>query len=176
MMRMPNYIRPRVTGASIFFTVALADRKSDLLVREIDRLRDAVRRTRAERPFGIEAWVVLPDHLHCVWTLPAGDRDFAMRWGAIKARFSAGIAPRSRRASHVLRREKGIWQRRFWERHLRNEQDFATHVRYCWLDPVKHGLVGRATDWPHSSVARDVARGIVEHERLGIVPEGRYGE
>jgi REP-associated tyrosine transposase len=95
---MPNYRRPRITGASIFFTVALADRKSDLLVRQIDALRDAVARTRAERPFHIEAWVVLPDHLHCVWRLPGGDADFSVRWGAIKARFSmscrrAGFTP-----------------------------------------------------------------------------------
>ena len=88
---MPNYIRPRVTGARIFFTVTLADRGSDLLVREIGRLREAVRATRAERAFGIDAWVVLPDHLHCVWTLPEGDRDFATRWGAIKARFTRSL-------------------------------------------------------------------------------------
>lgn len=88
---MSRYIRPRVTGARIFFTVALADRRSDLLLREVGRLRESVRVTRAERPFGIDAWVVLPDHLHCVWTLPAGDADFATRWGAIKARFSRGL-------------------------------------------------------------------------------------
>ena len=85
---MPNYRGPRITGASIFFTVALADRNSDLLARQIDALRDAVARTRAERPFQIEAWVVLPDHLHCVWQPPAGDAGFSVRWGAIKARFS----------------------------------------------------------------------------------------
>jgi putative transposase len=85
---MPSYQRPRVPGACVFFTVALADRGSTLLVDEVARLREAVRRTRAERPFGIDAWVVLPDHLHCVWTLPAGDADFSTRMGAIKAQFS----------------------------------------------------------------------------------------
>ena len=88
---MPTYIRPRVAGAAVFFTVALADRRSDLLVRQVDRLRDAVRRVRADRPFGIDAWVVLPDHLHAVWTLPAGDKDFSTRWGAIKAQFSMSV-------------------------------------------------------------------------------------
>ena len=95
---MPDYVRPKVAGARVFFTVALAARGSVVLVEEVDRLRDAVRMTRAERPFGIDAWVVLPDHLHCVWTLPAGDADYSVRWGAIKARFSmscrrAGFTP-----------------------------------------------------------------------------------
>ena len=85
---MPNYLRPEVTGACVFFTVNLAARGSTLLVDEIDRLREAVRITREDRPFGIEAWVVMPDHLHCVWQLPKGDADFSTRWGAIKARFS----------------------------------------------------------------------------------------
>lgn len=173
---MPNYIRPRVTGARVFFTVALADRGSNLLVREVERLRAAVRVTRAERPFGIDAWVVLPDHLHAVWTLPEGDRDFAIRWSAIKARFSAGLQAGRLRQSHVARREKGIWQRRFWERHLRNEADHEAHVRYCWLNPVKHGLVELAVDWPHSSIHRDIARGRVEPEWSSVAPEGEFGE
>ena len=82
---MPNYVRPKSTGATIFFTVALADRGSKLLVREVDLLRHAVANTRASRPFAIDAWVVLPDHLHCIWTPPAGDGDFSTRWGAIKS-------------------------------------------------------------------------------------------
>jgi len=85
---MPRYIRPKTTGATVFFRVALAVRGSALLVREVARLREAVRVARAERPFSVDACVVLPDHLHCVWTLPDGDRDFSTRWGAIKARFS----------------------------------------------------------------------------------------
>ncbi len=97
---MSSYVRPQVTGATVFFTVALAQRGSDLLVREVAELREAVRATRAERPFVIDAWVVLPDHLHAVWTLPAGDRDFGVRWGAIKARFVRAV------------REKGAVKRR----------------------------------------------------------------
>jgi putative transposase len=165
---MPNYRRPRVPGATIFFTVALAERGSRLLVEEITRLRAAVAATRTERPFAIDAWVVLPDHMHCVWTLPSGDRDFSRRWGAIKARFSGsmrragftppppvgvrsgGVYPASRRKGEV-----GLWQPRFWEHHIRDEADYAMHLRYCWLNPVKHGLVERAADWPYSSVHRD---------------------
>ena len=91
---MSLYIRPKVTGATVFFTVALADRQSDLLVREIDLLRAAVGETKAARPFDILAWVVLPDHLHCIWRLPAGDRDFSTRWGAIKSRFARAVKSR----------------------------------------------------------------------------------
>ena len=170
---MSNYRRPRVPGACIFFTVALADRGADLLTRELDRLREAVRETRTERWFGIEAWVVLPDHLHCIWTMPGDDTDYSTRWGAIKARFTrklrrAGFTPpprlpvvRSGRYAgvnpglRVGKGERAIWQRRFWEHHIRDEADFAAHLRYCWMNPVKHGLVERPEDWPHSSVHRD---------------------
>lgn len=152
---MSRYIRPSIPGASVFFTVTLADRTSDTLVREVVALRNAVRLTRTERPFRIDAWVVLPDHLHCVWTLPEGDTDFSTRWSIIKARFSKAMPPGPRRESHAKRREHGLWQRRFWERHLRDEADFTAHVRYCWINPVKHGLVADPADWPYSSYHRD---------------------
>ncbi|MEL7026964.1 MAG: transposase [Pseudomonadota bacterium] len=125
------------------------------MVDEIERLSDAVRLTRAEQPFGIDAWVVLPDHLHCVWTLPAGDRDFSTRWRLIKSRFSRGLPMGRRRASHIARDERGVWQRRFWEHHTRDEADYAAHLRYCWTNPVKHGFVERPEDWPYSSVHSD---------------------
>ena len=175
-LAMPNYIRPKVTGSTVFFTVALARRGDDLLVREVERLRAVVRMTMQERAFVVEAWVVLPDHLHAVWTLPEGDRDYSTRWGAIKARFSMGMDAGRLRSSHVVRREKGIWQRRFWEHHIRDEADFDAHVRYCWGNPVKHGLVGRAVDWPHSSIHRDIRLGRVEPEWAGESEEGEFGE
>ncbi|MFN3208368.1 MAG: REP-associated tyrosine transposase [Roseovarius sp.] len=174
---MSNYLRPRVFGATVFFTVNLADRGSRLLVDEIERLRAAVRRTRAERPFHIDAWVVLPDHLHAVWTLPEGDADYSTRWGAIKARFSmdlrrAGFTPPRRRpvvrsgryagVNPGIRKEKGevaIWQRRFWEHHVRDEAEHAALVRYCWMNPVKHGFVEEPEEWAYSSVHRDRADG-----------------
>ncbi|WP_299651759.1 transposase [uncultured Tateyamaria sp.] len=175
---MPNYRRPKITGASIFFTVALAQRGGTLLVDEVDALRDAVRVTRAERPFHIDACVVLPDHLHCVWTLPVGDRDFSTRWAAIKARFTrtirdygrvgfqpthakrlghaVGWNPTLRRTeSKIAKGDAGVWQRRFWEHHIRDDADYLAHVRYCWMNPVKHGLVERPEDWAYSSVHRD---------------------
>ena len=172
-----RYIRPSQPGACIFFTVTLAERGSDLLVREIARLREAVRITRAERPFAIDAWVVLPDHLHCVWTLPEGDADFSTRWRLIKGRFAAGLVASARRPpSKVAKAEKGIWQRRYWEHHIRDAQGYANHVRYCWINPVKHGFVARAVEWPYSSIHRDIARGGVEPEWSGAVPEGAFGE
>ena len=152
---MSAYIRPKVPGASVFFTVALTDRGSDILVREIEALRQAVRATRHERPFRIDAWVVLPDHMHAVWTLPEGDGDFSKRWSVIKARFSRAMPHTPRRRSHTERREHGLWQRRFWEHHIRDDADWANHVNYCWINPVKHGLVERPEDWPYSSYHRD---------------------
>ena len=186
---MPNYLRPHVTGGRVFFTLALALRGSDLLVREVDRLRDAVRLTRAERPFAILAWVVLPDHLHAVWQMPDGDRDYSVRWGAIKARFSmdmrrAGFTPPppvgrvNGGVNPALRRkgEVGLWQPRFWEHHIRDEPDLEAHIRYCWGNPVKHGLVERAVDWPYSSIHRDIQEGRVEPEWAGEIADGAFGE
>lgn len=163
---MSHYIRPRVSGATIFFTACLHQRGSHLLTAQIGLLRDAVRVTRQDRPFEIVAMVVLPDHLHCIWRLPAGDRDFGRRWGAIKGRFStairrAGLGPPVAEilpgggVNPALRKgQVGIWQKRFWEHHIRCEGDLADHVRYCHVDPVQHGLVARPEAWPYSSVHR----------------------
>ena len=153
---MSNYRRPKTSGALIFFTVAIADRQGDLLVRHVDLLRHAVKTTLTERPFGIEAWVVLPDHIHCIWQMPEGDRDFGTRWRLIKSRFSRELPKGQLRPSHIARHERGIWQRRYWEHHIRDEADFAAHLRYCWVNPVKHGLAVRPEDWPYSSVHWDV--------------------
>lgn len=157
---MPNYLRPRIPGASIFFTVNLAARGSDTLTENIGLLRAALAQTLAERPFTIDAWVVLPDHMHAVWTLPAGDDDYATRWRLIKARFSRALPFDLRGPSHVARRERGLWQRRFWEHHLRNASERDRHISYCWNNPVRHGLVGDPFDWPHSSIHRDMARSL----------------
>jgi putative transposase len=173
---MARYLRPKVTGPQIFFTLALEQRGEDRLLRHIDDLRDAVRMTQNSRPFRIDAMVVLPDHLHAIWTLPPQDRDFATRWGSIKALFSMRQEAGAQRASHLKRREKAIWQRRFWEHHIRDECDLAAHMGYCWANPVKHGLVARAVDWPFSSIHREIKRGKVDPSWSGIVPSGDYGE
>lgn len=128
-----------------------------MLIDRITDLREAVRTTRAERPFQIDAWVVLPDHMHCIWTLPNKDGDYSTRWRLIKSRFSRAQPVGMRRASHIKRDERGIWQRRFWEHHIRDEADYRAHVEYCWFNPVKHGYVDRPEDWPFSSYIRDAA-------------------
>ncbi len=164
---MPDYRRPSAHGFHIFFTGALANRGSRALVDHIDVLRAALRQTRLERAFTIDAWVVLPDHLHCVWTLPAGDADYPTRWRLIKTRFSRELPAGPLRPSHIQRGERGIWQRRYWEHHIRDEADLAAHIRYCWINPVKHGIVQRPEDWPYSSVHRDIAMGRYDPSSAG---------
>ncbi|MBS0567562.1 MAG: transposase [Proteobacteria bacterium] len=159
---MPNYRRAWQPGGTWFFTVNLLRRHgNDLLVRHIDLLRRAIAKVRVRHPFTIHGWVVLPDHLHCVISLPAGDSDFATRWRLIKLEFSKGIArtePRS--ATRIRRGERGIWQRRYWEHLIRDEADFAAHVDYVHINPVKHGHVTRVADWPFSTFHRLVAAGV----------------
>jgi putative transposase len=157
---VPNYRRNYIAGATYFFTVNLEDRHSDLLVRDIASLRAAVAQTRARHPFTIHAWVVMPDHMHAIWTLPAGDADFSNRWACIKRAFSSRLPPNEARSESRLRQgERGIWQRRFWEHTIRDARDFAAHIDYVHFNPVKHGLVQCPLDWPYSSFHRCVARG-----------------
>ena len=159
---MPDYRHYRLPGGTYFFTVNLLQRyPNDLLVRHIDILRSEVRAVREKRPFVIDAWVVLPDHLHCVWTLPLGCDDFANRWRLIKQGFSKALPITERRSAvRMARGERGIWQRRFWEHAIRNETDYAAHIDYCHINPFKHGYVQRVADWPYSTFHRDVERGI----------------
>lgn len=163
---MPDYRRYRVPGGCYFFTANLLERQgNDLLVREIDRLRAAVRVVRGVRPFRIDGWVVLPDHMHCIWTLPVGDDDFTTRWRAIKALFSRGLPHHERRSQ--VRGERGIWQRRFWEHALRDERDYAAHLDYLHFNPVKHGHVHRVRDWPYSTFLRLVEKGLYPADWAG---------
>jgi putative transposase len=159
---MPDYRRLRIPGGTYFFTVNLLERyPNDLLVRHVDELRNAVRRVRRRHPFHIDAWVVLPDHLHTVWTLPPGDDDYANRWRAIKQHFSRALADTERRSDVRWRRhERGIWQRRFWEHAVRDDADFAAHIDYVHINPLKHGYVERVRDWPFSTFHRYVRSGI----------------
>jgi putative transposase len=158
---VPGYRRNLVPGGTFFFTVNLLDRRSDLLVSRIDALRDAVRRVRRRMPFRIDAWVVLPDHMHAIWTLPADDADFPGRWRAIKTAFSKALpAGEWRSPVMVGRGERGIWQRRYWEHTIRDPRDFAVHMDYTHFNPVKHGLAMHPADWPHSSFPRCVASGL----------------
>lgn len=175
--RMTAYRRARRPGGSYFFTLALADRQATTLTDRIDDLRGAFATTLAERPFRCDAMVVLPDHLHAVWTLPDGDSDYSTRWRLIKARFSRAVRPSARRsASKLAKRERGLWQRRFWEHLIRDDEDMNLHVRYCWGNPVTHGYVARPSDWPYSSLHRDVRRGQVDDAWVASAIEGDFGE
>lgn len=165
---MPNYRRNRLPGGTYFFTVNLLERKSDLLVAHINELRAAVRKTRQLQPFHIDAWVVLPDHLHCIWTLPAGDDDYSSRWRLIKKTFSKSI-PKTEYRSEVRmkRHERGIWQRRFWEHTIANDADYAAHMDYIHYNPVKHGWVSAVREWPYSTFHSMVLREIYPQDWAG---------
>ena len=158
---MPRYVRAYVPGGTFFFTVALLERNRHLLVEHIDLLRRSFLQVRRLRPFHIDAIVVLPDHLHCVWTLPPGDADFSTRWRRIKGLFAQGI-PSGERLSERrrLKSERGIWQRRFWEHAVRDENDLRRHIDYIHFNPVKHGHAQYVADWPHSTFHRYVREGI----------------
>ena len=175
---MVHYRRQRIAGARVFFTHVAHDRDARLLYEHIDLLRGAYTAVSARWPFATRAIVVLPDHLHCIWQLPEHDADSAGRWRLIKARFSAAL--RLRGVNVGTRRAGGccVWQRRYWEHTLRNDDDLRTHVDYIHVNPLKHGLVQRVRDWPHSSFHRAVARGELADDWGGEIapPQGRYGE
>jgi putative transposase len=156
------YKRVLLSGQSYFFTVNLADRQSNLLVENIQHLRQVFGEIKRNHPFIIEAMVVLPEHLHCIWTLPQGDYDDAKRWALIKARFSF-TTPRSELISRARqsKRERSLWQRRFWQHRIDNNCDMEHHINYIHSNPVKHGYVLKASDWPYSSIHKYIRKGIL---------------
>jgi putative transposase len=161
---MPNYRRANVKGGTYFFTVNTFQRLPILTEAPVRAaLREAIEKTRMAHPFDIDAWVLLPDHLHCIWTLPEGDADFSMRWSKIKRHVSQQcsdmIGSQRISDSRSKRHESGIWQRRFWEHQIRDDNDFARHVDYIHWNPVKHGLAARACEWPYSTFHRFVRSG-----------------
>ena len=131
-----------------------------LLTDRFDVLRDAFNAVRARYPYRTDALVVLPDHLHCLWTLPPGYTDFSTRWALIKAQFSRAVEKGERRSSsRIARGERGVWQRRFWEHLIRDQDDFNRHADYIHWNPVKHGWAQRVADWPLSTFHDYVKRG-----------------
>jgi putative transposase len=174
-----HYRRAKIAGATYFFTVNLADRNAALLTSNIEALRESMRYVQARHPFESIAIAVLPEHLHAIWTLPPQDSDFATRWALIKATFSRKL-PRiepistSRRAKG----ERGIWQRRYWEHLIRDDCDLARHVDYVHFNPVKHGHVRQAVQWPYSSIHRYIREGLLASDWAGCIETdaGAYGE
>ncbi|GGP25691.1 REP-associated tyrosine transposase [Silvimonas amylolytica] len=176
---MSRYRRSFVDGGSYFFTVALTNRKENLLIWHIDQLRSAIQTVRRTHPFLIDAWVVLPEHMHCIWTLPEGNADYPFRWRLIKLLFSRALPYTEFVTSTAQARgEQGIWQRRYWEHTIRDEEDFARHVAYIHFNPVKHGYVRRVVNWPYSTFHRYVASGLLPEDWAGEGGEidGMFGE
>jgi putative transposase len=175
---MVGYRRNSIPGGTFFFTVVLEDRRSSLLVEKITALRHAFRVTRTERPFKVDAIVILPDHLHAIMSLPEGDSDFSGRWRKIKSLFTRQVVVDGLTAKRNRRGEYSLWQRRFWEHTIRGETDFARHVDYIHFNPIKHGLVERVSDWPYSSFHRYVRTGVLPEDWAGTVEaaSGAFGE
>jgi putative transposase len=176
-----RYRRADAAGGTYFFTVNLADRQSDLLVRQWNDLREVIFEVRQAHPFSIIAMVVLPDHLHAIWRLPEEDADFPLRWSLIKSGFSRRQAAGERiRPSRKAKRERGIWQPRYWEHQIRDDADLERHVDSIHFNPVKHNSVAHAADWLYSTLRRDIERGRVGPdwggERGGKEEEEGYGE
>ena len=142
-----QYRRANIPGGTYFFTVNLAERNKKLLTEEIKLLRTSMNKVKHSHPFRLDAMVVLPDHLHAIWTLPPDDRDYSTRWMLIKSNFSRGLIKQERiNQSRKTRGERGIWQRRYWEHLIRDERDLNRHIDYIHYNPVKHGYVKCAAD------------------------------
>ena len=162
---MSRYRRANEAGATYFFTVVTYRRQAILCDEPIRTiLRHAIKQVQDVRPFIIDAWVLLPDHLHCIWTLPESDSDFAIRWSMIKRKVSLACASQYKREEWITpskrkHRESTIWQRRYWEHQIRDDGDFMRHVDYIHYNPVKHGHCERAALWPYSIFFRYVKQG-----------------
>ncbi|MCD6527709.1 MAG: transposase [Desulfuromonas sp.] len=158
-----EYRRSHTPGGSFFFTLVTENRRPIFASKEaVAVLREAMRHVKNSRPFDINAAVIFPDHIHCIWTLPPDDADFSTRWRLIKTWFTKHCDPSLRDNPNRVRTAKGgqsIWQQRYWEHQLRDEQDFIRHVEYIHFNPVKHGLVASVNEWPYSSFHRYVDEG-----------------
>ena len=155
-----QYRRSDIKGASYFFSVNLNNRKTRLLVDYIEALRSSIIHVKQRHPFTIDAIVVMPEHLHAVFTLPHNDNNYAMRWMLIKSVFSRKIPKKETISpSRASKRERGIWQRRYWEHLIRDEHDYQSHIDYIHYNPVKHGHASSPVDWPYSSIHQYIKNG-----------------
>ncbi len=169
-----RYRRARVAGGSYFFTLVTFSRAKILCEPEnIDLLRRAFKYVMERHPFTIDAHVILPDHLHFLWTLPDGDADFSTRWRLIKSYFTKNCHTKyknNRSRVRKTKKEQTIWQRRFWEHMIRDDRDFTNHVEYIHHNPVKHGLTKSPRDWQHSSFHRYVRDGLYDADWAATEP------
>ncbi|MGQ3888238.1 REP-associated tyrosine transposase [Legionella sp. CNM-1927-20] len=173
---MVHYRRDTTPGGTYFFTIALRNRKSKLLTCHINLLGDAFRHVKGKYPFHVEAIVVLPDHMHAVWSLPDEDVNYSLRWHQIKSYFTKGLIKSGFTIKPDKRGEYHLWQRRFWEHRIRNESDLQAHVDYIHFNPVKHGYVATANEWLYSSFHRYVQFGLLDKNWGGASMRGEFGE
>lgn len=182
---MSHYRRSHTTGATYFFTLTSYRRRQVLTEPSVrSALRDAIHVVRERLPFVIHAWVLLPDHLHCIWELPENNAAFGLRWCLIKQRVSRalhgeGAMVLERSSSQIKRREIGFWQRRFWEHQIQDDCDFSRHMDYIHWNPVKHGYVSRVREWPYSTFHRYVRAGFYPEDwgdRNNPACGGNFGE
>jgi len=170
---MPDYIRYKIEGGFYFFTVVTYNRLPILTNEPCRRLlHQAWGETREQFPFETVAVCLLPDHLHCIWKLPEMDADYSVRWKVLKSHFTKKYlkeigAGEERNESRLKRGEAAIWQRRFWEHTILDQMDLETHIDYVHYNPIKHGFVSRAADWPWSSFLRFVKEGVYDIEWIG---------
>ena len=163
---MPQYIRSYTKGATYFFTLVAYERRPIFCKNDfLEAFRASIKTVQQQYPFEIVAWVQLPDHLHCIWQMTDDDTNYSQCWSRIK-RLTTKACPQYHlsmqdlNSSKVKRNEKGIWQRRFNEHQINNEEDFINHMDYLHYNPVKHGLVESVADWQYSSFHRYVKNGI----------------
>jgi len=171
---MSRYHRSNTTGSTYFFTLVSYRRQTILCNQPIRcALREAISHVRQKRSFAIDAWVLLPDHFHCIWTLPRGDADFPTRWALIKRKVSLICGQYYKRQEWISpskqkHRESTLWQRRYWEHQIRDELDYQRHMDYIHWNPVKHGLVTHASNWPYSTFHRYVKQGVYPLDWGGV--------
>jgi putative transposase len=162
---MTNYRRANFPGGYYFFTVITYNRRK-FLTTDLARgcLHHVWQEIKSRRPFELVAVCLLPEHLHCVWKLPEDDCDFSIRWSSIKGVFSREYNKQRKsrsdsRPSLLRRRESALWQRRYWEHQIRDENDLQSHVDYIHYNPIKHNLVKNLDDWPWSTYPRYLKEG-----------------
>jgi putative transposase len=169
-----EYRRDRTPGATYFFTVVTHERQDILcLVDNIQLIHGAFNYVNVRHPFVIDAYVILPDHLHTIWTLPVNDADYSTRWRLLKSYFShrcTGIRAAAVSSSRRRKQEKPVWQRRYWEHRIRDDDDMKNHVNYIHYNPIKHGLVDNLRDWPYSSFHQYVEDGVYSYDWGSTVP------
>lgn len=175
---MSRYRRAR-DGHTYFFTLVSFRRRPILCYSPVrTALRSALIEVRQRRPFDIDAWVLMPDHLHCIWTLPSGDTNYSTRWALIKRlvsrscaqEFDGGWVPTTSRIKH---RDSIVWQRRFHDHMIRDEWDFERHVDYIHFNPVRHGHADNAAAWPFSTFHRYVRKGVYPADWSGTTHAAR---